>query len=117
MFDKFHLDVRKAVNVLDGEIFAVVDKLPFADVIREMLDDFDAQVRETVDDLYFDVAVVFDNFDFTSQTDSLVVAILINRRSRKYRRCEEEQQQDSQQSNDIQPFQHDICPLCFLTSI
>ena len=40
---------------MDCEVFAVIDELPLADVIGEIVDSLDAQVREGADDLDADI--------------------------------------------------------------
>lgn len=83
VLDELDLDVWEAIDVLDREILAVIHKLPFTDVIGEMLNGFDTQVGEAADNLDLDVGVVVDDFDLAGQADALIVAILIDGRSGK----------------------------------
>jgi len=76
--DVLDLDIREALDKLHGEIFAVVDKLPLANVIRERAHDFDAQVGKGIHDLHFDVCKRFDDADSARQADAIVIAVFID---------------------------------------
>ena len=60
---------------MDCEVFAVIDELPLADVIGEIVDSLDAQVREGADDLDADIREGIDDADFAGQTDAVEIAV------------------------------------------
>ena len=60
---------------MDCEVFAVIDELPLADVIGEIVDSLDAEVREGADDLDADIREGIDDADFAGQTDAVEIAV------------------------------------------
>ena len=68
-------DVGEAVYVLDGKVFSIADKLPFADIIREGGDRFYFKVSKGIHHFDFYVSSIVDNLDFAAKEDAVVVSI------------------------------------------
>ena len=68
-------DIREGIDELDREVFAIVDELPLADVVREIVDGLDAQVWKCADDLDAYIRKGMDDADFAGQTDAVEIAV------------------------------------------
>ena len=68
-------DIREGIDELDREVFAIVDELPLADVVREIVDGLDAQVWKCADDLDAYIRKGMDDADFAGQADTVEIAV------------------------------------------
>jgi hypothetical protein len=96
--DKLNTDIGKRIDKLDGKIFPVSDKLPFAYVIGKGIDGFHAQVRKTLYDLYPYIGKGIDDPYLPGQADALIISIAVDG-GRCQRGCLDTEQTDNQQEN------------------
>ena len=73
--DELHLDVREGIDVLDGEVFAAGDDLPFADGVREGFDQLNPDIGKRRHLLDLDVRETVDDLDFAGKADALVIPV------------------------------------------
>ena len=69
--NKLDGDVGEAVYVLDGKVFSIADKLPFADIIREGSDRFYLKVGKGAYHFHLYISSIVDHLDFAAKEDAV----------------------------------------------
>lgn len=91
--DELNFNIPERVYELDGEIFTVVHKLPFSNIIRKGIYHLHPEVRKSIGHMDLDIREGIHNPYPAGETDILIISCLIDRacgRNRMGRKSEGE---------------------------